>query len=77
MPPEHIAEDEFGSRRSALLRAYRHQDWAAALSLLDDARLAAVRHLGPVYELYRRRIAHFQIEAPPVDWDGVFTAEEK
>jgi adenylate cyclase len=77
LPPEHIAEDEFGSRHSALLHAYRHQDWAAALGLLDDARLAAVRHLGPVYELYRRRITHFQIEEPPADWDGVFTAEEK
>jgi adenylate cyclase len=77
LPPERIAEDEFGNRHSALLRAYRHQDWGAALDLLDDARLAAVRHLRPVYELYRRRIAHFQLEAPPADWDGVFTAEEK
>ena len=48
-----------------------------ALRLLDDGRLLAARHLAPVYDLYRRRIAHFQIEAPPGDWDGVFTAEEK
>jgi hypothetical protein len=25
----------------------------------------------------RRRIAQFQIEAPPANWNGVFTAEEK
>jgi adenylate cyclase len=77
LPPESIAEDEFANRHSALLRAYRHQEWSAALRLLDDGRLAAARHLAPVYDLYRRRIAHFQIEAPPTNWDGVFTAEEK
>jgi adenylate cyclase len=77
LPPERIAEDEFADRHSALLRAYRVQDWAAALRLLDDGRLAAARHLAPVYELYRRRIAHFQRQTPPADWDGVFTAEEK
>ena len=36
-----------------------------ALRLLDDGLLAATRHLAPVYDLYRRRIAQFQIEAPP------------
>jgi hypothetical protein len=29
--------------------------------------------LAPVYDLYRRRIAQYQIEAPPQNWDGVFT----
>jgi adenylate cyclase len=77
LPPERADEDELTDRHSALLLAYRHQDWAGALGLLDDTRLAAARHLAPVYELYRRRIAHFQTEAPPADWDGVFTAEEK
>ena len=77
LPPERIEEEQFVSRHSALLGAYRRQDWAAALRLLDDGRLAAARHLAPVYDLYRRRIAHFQSEAPPSNWDGVFTAEEK
>ncbi len=77
LPPERIEEGEFANRHSALLSAYRHQDWSAALRLLDDGRLAAARHLAPVYDLYRRRIAHFQSEAPPANWDGVFTAEEK
>ena len=77
LPPETIAEGEFVDRHRALLRAYRHQDWAAALRLLDDGRLIAARHLAPVYDLYRQRIAHFQAEAPPSNWDGVFTAEEK
>jgi adenylate cyclase len=77
LPPERIEEGEFAEGHSALLRAYRHREWAAALKLLDDGRLAAARHLAPVYDLYRRRIAHFQSVAPPADWDGVFTAEEK
>ena len=77
LPPEEIEEAQFIDRHSALLRAYRRQDWAAALRLLDDGLLAATRHLAPVYDLYRRRIAQFQIEAPPQNWDGVFTAEEK
>ncbi len=77
LPPERIEEADFADRHRALLGAYRGQDWAAALGLLDDGRLAAARHLAPVYELYRRRIAHFQSDAPPAGWDGVFTAEEK
>jgi adenylate cyclase len=77
LPPEPVEEAQFIARHSALLTAYRRQDWAAALRLLDDGLLAATRHLAPVYDLYRRRIAQFQIEAPPQNWDGVFTAEEK
>jgi adenylate cyclase len=77
VPPERIAEDQFINQHSALLGAYRRQDWAAATKLLDDGRLAAARFLAPVYDLYRRRIAQFQIEAPPANWNGVFTAEEK
>jgi adenylate cyclase len=77
LPPEEIEEAQFSDRHSALLKAYRRQDWAAALRLLDDGLLTAARHLAPVYDLYRRRIAQFQIEAPPQNWDGVFTAEEK
>ncbi len=77
LPPERIEAEEFVERHSDLLYAYRRQDWSAALGLLEDTRLAAAQHLTPVYELYRRRIAHFQIQAPPADWDGVFTAEEK
>jgi len=77
LPPERIEEGEFVDRHSALLSAYRRQEWGTALRLLDDGRLAAARHLTPVYDLYRRRIAHFQSEAPPANWDGVFTAEEK
>jgi len=78
LAPQPIEEGQlFIDRHSTLLQAYRHQDWASALHLLDDGSLAGVNHLAPVYDLYRRRIAHFQSEPPPADWDGVFAAEEK
>ena len=77
LPPEQIEEGQFIERHSALLTAYRQQDWAAALRLLDDGLLTAARYLAPVYDFYRRRIAQFQTKAPPQNWNGVFTAEEK
>ena len=77
LPPEQSAEEQFISQHSALLGAYRGQDWASAMRLLDDGRLAAARFLAPVYDLYRRRIAQFQIQAPPANRNGVIPAEEK
>jgi adenylate cyclase len=77
LPPEGDDEEAYKARHDELLAAYRRQDWAAALAALGEAPLAAVRYLAPLYTLYRNRIAHFQIEAPPIDWDGVYTAEEK
>ena len=77
LPPAQAIEEQFITQHAALLGAYRRQDWASALRLLDDGRLAAARFLAPVYDLYRRRFAQFQIEAPPANWYGVFTAEEK
>jgi adenylate cyclase len=77
LPPDGDGEPAYKHRHEELLAAYRRQDWAAALAALGDAPLAAARYLAPLYTLYQRRIAHFQIEAPPTDWDGVYTAEEK
>ena len=77
LPLEDGVEDQFIDKHSALLGAYRRQDWGTATNLLDDGRLAAARFLAPLYDLYRRRIAQFQIEAPPANWNGVFTPEEK
>jgi adenylate cyclase len=77
LPPERIEEEQVIGRHSALLEAYRRQDWVSALRLLDDGPLDAARYLTPVYDLYRRRIAHFLGEAPPADWHGVFVAAEK
>jgi adenylate cyclase len=77
LEPEPIAAEAFLDRHSALLTAYRRRDWAAALELLDGGALAAVRHLAPVYDLYRQRIEAYRLEMPPPDWNGVFAAQEK
>ena len=77
LPPDGEEEAACKSPHAELLAAYRRQDWTSALAALGEAPLAAARYLAPVYELYRSRIAHFQIEAPPEDWDGVFTATDK
>jgi adenylate cyclase len=77
LPADGIAEADFADRHRALLAAYRRQDWGTALGLIEGRALAAVRPLAPLYDLYKRRIAHFRIDAPPENWDGVFTAEEK
>jgi adenylate cyclase len=77
LPPEGDDEAPYRAPHAELIAAYRRQDWAGALAALGSAPLAAARYLAPVYTLYRQRIAHFQQEAPPANWDGVYTAEEK
>jgi adenylate cyclase len=77
LPPEDEDEAPYKAPHAELIAAYRRQDWAAALAALGSAPLAAARYLAPVYTLYRHRIDHFQEEAPPANWDGVYTAEEK
>jgi adenylate cyclase len=77
IPPETIAAPETLSQHQALLAAYRHQEWSTALNLMNSGSPAVLRYLAPVYELYKQRIAQFQIEPPPEDWDGVFALQEK
>ena len=77
IPPETIAAPEALGLHQALLAAYRHQEWSTALGLLDSGSLAVLRFLAPVYDLYKQRIAQFQIEPPPANWDGVFALQEK
>ncbi len=77
IPPEQVAAHDALQQHQALLSAYRHQEWSTALSLLNSGSLAVLRHLTPVYDLYKQRIAQFQIEPPPSNWDGVFAAQEK
>ena len=76
LPPED-GEAPYKQPHTELLAAYRRQDWKAALGALGKAPLSTVAYLAPLYTLYRHRIAHFQAEAPPANWDGVYTAEEK
>jgi adenylate cyclase len=77
LPPEGDGQAPYKGRHAELIAAYRRQDWIGALTALGSAPLAGARYLAPLYALYRHRIAHFQQEAPPAGWDGVYTAEEK
>ena len=77
LPPEGGDAAPYLARHAELIAAYRRQDWQAALGALGKAPLSTVDYLAPLYTLYRHRIVHFQTEAPPRDWDGVYTAEEK
>ncbi len=77
LPPDGDDDTVYRRQHDDLLAAYRTQDWAAAIAALTDPPLAEVQYLSPLYNLYRHRIAHFQLEAPPEDWDGVYTAEDK
>ena len=58
----------------AAFARYRAQDWTAA-----EAALAALNHRAPrtLYDIYLERIAHFRVEPPPADWDGVFVYTTK
>ena len=77
LPPEPVAADDALRLHQALLSAYRRQEWSTALGLLNSGSLAVLRYLAPVYDLYKRRIAQFQSEPPPANWDGVFALQEK
>jgi adenylate cyclase len=54
--------------------AFQQKDFDAAEEIL---RKAQKRAPGKLYEVYLERIAHFRVEPPPADWDGVFTFTSK
>jgi adenylate cyclase len=60
-----------------LLNAYRTQDWAAAIGLIESAIAESTKELAAVYSLYRHRIEEFMESPPPANWDGVYVAKEK
>jgi adenylate cyclase len=63
--------------QTALLAAYRTQDWDRAEELIAAARKLANGQLDPVYDLYVARIAEYRFQPPPNDWDGITRATEK
>jgi adenylate cyclase len=50
---------------------YRSQQWAPARQAF--ARLQQRSPLRALYPLYLERIAHFEQQPPPADWDGTYT----
>ena len=82
MGTEEMAQDpkfiELKETIQSMIGAYRGQDWETAKKLL-----ATLRVIGEPYkleilcELYEARIAAYEIEPPPADWDGIFIATTK
>ncbi len=62
----------------AMLKAYRNQDFDAAEQMILRCR-EAVQPFGldRLVDIYTLRIAGFQKEAPPADWNGVFALDTK
>jgi len=57
-----------------MLEGYRNRDWKAALSAIARSRVAD--HAGQFeryYSMYEARIASFEADPPPDDWQGVYT----
>jgi len=64
-------------QHDAMLGAYRARNWAEARARLRACRAQAPHSLQALYDLYGERIAAFEADPPPADWDGVFVALTK
>lgn len=63
---------------SAMLNAYRKQDWSAAEMVLKGSKDAYdAFDLPDLRTLFLDRIAMLRSSCPPSDWDGVFEATDK
>ncbi len=60
----------------ALFAAFRSKDWAAAREAIDAGRPIAGEHQD-IFDTYEERIAHFELEPPPANWDGAWVATSK
>ncbi len=63
--------------QSAMLAAYRKQDWSGALGHLDTVDTIADTRLDGYVAAMRYRIAVYRSTPLPDDWDGVFDPETK
>ena len=62
--------DELAQYHNALT-LYRGQHWAQAKEAFAQLHTLAPQRL--LYTLYLDRLAHFELEPPPADWDGTYT----
>lgn len=66
------------AEHSAMLSAYRAQDWEAAKWHMARCRqLDPGLHLEHLYEIFAERVAEFEANPPGADWDGVYVATSK
>jgi adenylate cyclase len=58
-----------------LFTAFRAQNWTAAREAIAHGRKTAGNLA--IFDTYEHRIAHYELEPPPPDWDGAWSAKEK
>ncbi len=58
-----------------LFTAFRAQNWTAAREAIAHGRKVAGNLA--IFDTYEHRIAHYELEPPPPDWDGAWSAKEK
>lgn len=78
-PPEEARSEAFrkvAALHARILAAYRAQQWDEVKRLLEECG-PLDRRLAKLHRRYRRRIAHFEVEPPGADWDGVYRAQAK
>jgi adenylate cyclase len=78
-PPEEARSEAFrriAELHARILAAYRAQQWEEVKRLLEECG-PLDRRLAKLHRRYRRRIAHFEVEPPGTDWDGVYRAQAK
>ena len=68
---------EWKTRHDAAVAAYRAQDWRSARTALASLRGQGEGILDGFYSILEERIAAYEAEPPPADWDGVHVATEK
>jgi len=60
----------------SLFAAFRTKDWAKAKEFIAHGRRIAPDRQA-FFDTYAMRIAHYEFEPPPADWDGAWSAKEK
>ena len=60
----------------ALFAAFRSKDWSAARAAIDAGRQIAGEYQD-IFDTYEERIAHYELEPPPANWDGAWVATSK
>lgn len=60
----------------AFVKSYRAQSWEEAKELLETCRQCGPE-LGVLHDIYAARIAEYQENPPPDDWDGAYVALSK
>jgi adenylate cyclase len=77
-PGEAPAFATFAAHHAAMLAAYRERRWEDALARIAESRPEAERfRLGDLYAEFEARIAAFQTNPPPPDWNGVHVSLSK